>query len=48
MQRQIIHGQSPCFPIIGSKRGELPTDIVYFCKKHPDLGSTFLSQIEIR
>jgi hypothetical protein len=38
---------SPCYPIIGSRPGEISTDTVYYCKLHPDnLGSTFLSAIE--
>jgi hypothetical protein len=39
--------ESPCYPIIGSKPGEIPTDTVYYCKLHPELGSTFLTAIEI-
>lgn len=39
--------ESPCYPIIDIKPGEIPTEIVYYCRLHPDLSSTFLSQIEI-
>jgi hypothetical protein len=40
-------GESPCFGIINTKSGEIPTDTIYYCELHPDLGSTFLSQIEL-
>jgi hypothetical protein len=39
--------ESPCFPILNTKPGEIPTQTVYYCELHPDLGSTFLSQIEL-
>jgi hypothetical protein len=39
--------QSPCFPIINSKPGEIPTETIYYCKLHPDLGSVFLTEIEL-
>jgi hypothetical protein len=39
--------ESPAAPIIGSRPGEIPGDIAYFCKVHPDLGSTHLTAIEI-
>ncbi|MGA9153701.1 MAG: hypothetical protein WBZ36_24225, partial [Candidatus Nitrosopolaris sp.] len=39
--------ESPCFHIITTKSGEIPTETVYYCKLHPELGSTFLSQIEL-
>jgi hypothetical protein len=38
--------QSPCYSIIGSKPGEIPTNTVYYCKLHPDLPSTFINAIE--
>jgi hypothetical protein len=39
--------ESPCYPIIGSKPSEIPTDTIYYCKLHPDrLPTTFLSAIE--
>jgi hypothetical protein len=39
--------ESPCYPIIGSRPGEISTDTVYYCKIHPDrLGTTFLTAIE--
>ena len=38
--------ESPCYYIIGTRSGEISTDIVYYCKLHPDLGSTFLTEIE--
>lgn len=39
--------ESPCFPIIGSRPGEISTDIIYYCKLHPELRSTFLPEIVI-
>ncbi|MGA9151626.1 MAG: hypothetical protein WBZ36_13695 [Candidatus Nitrosopolaris sp.] len=40
--------KSPCFHIINTKPGELPTDTVYYCKLHPDMiPSTFLQAIEL-
>jgi hypothetical protein len=40
--------ESPCYPLIGSRPGEIPTDTVYYCKLHPDMiPSTFLTQIEL-
>lgn len=38
--------ESPCYPIINTKSGETPTQRIYYCELHPDLGSTFLSEIE--
>jgi hypothetical protein len=39
--------ESPCGPMIRTKPGDTPTETIYYCKLHPDLGSIFLSQIEI-
>lgn len=39
--------ESPCFPIINTRPGETSTDIIYYCKLHPELGSTFLTQVEL-
>ena len=39
--------ESPCYPIIGFRPGEISIDTVYYCKLHPDLGSTFLAAIEL-
>ncbi len=39
--------QSPCYPIVELKQDETGFEPIYYCKLHPDLGSTFLSQIEL-
>ena len=40
--------ESPCYHIISSRPGEIPTDTVYYCKLHPDMiPSTFVTQIEL-
>jgi hypothetical protein len=39
--------QSPCYPIIGSMQDEMQLETIYYCKLHPDLGSTFLTEIEL-
>jgi hypothetical protein len=38
--------ESPCYPIINTRQGETPTEIIYYCELHPDLGSTFPTAIE--
>jgi hypothetical protein len=39
--------ESPCYDIIGSRPGEISTDTIYYCKLHPELGSIFLTEIEL-
>jgi hypothetical protein len=39
--------ESPCYPIIESKQDETEFETTYYCKLHPDLGSTFLTAIEL-
>jgi hypothetical protein len=38
----------PCYPVIGIRAcpGEASINVVYYCKLHPELGSTFLTEIE--
>lgn len=39
--------ESPCLPIINTKPGVTSTETVYYCKLHPELGSNFLTGIEL-